>query len=787
MKKSLLILLTFFYITVSGQGILSPPVNLSYLQTSFNQNTSKPYVILGGGQSNQLGSAAPAEGDHTIDANIWVWNANAPGGTTGTAWIPASYSSLPFNLTGGSVNASIWFANYLRRSGKIPSTRPIYIILNAVSGQPIERWLAADATPTLWTNLTGQIAASGIDHIDHMIWMQGEANANAGAGAANTAALYNTAFYTFVGQLRALSVWKSYTTMSVSELGPWALHTSYDRNDFIQSLANGNDPLIGFVSAAGTTETSLVVGSHAHFSGASLQLLGQRHFAAMSAMTAALGKGNGGAVKTPDGYAQASIKDNAFSTGTITSNYVISSDDIRSGGLYTASGTLTITIPDANKQTPLSKRIVINALTAGTITIAPTAPSTINAGGIALSGSNLVLPNIGRYTLESENGVWYLTSTFPNIGNAFGYVSGAETPGANINVSTAVMQASHRQAVNNTFSFFSPALVPGGKFSILNRDPAATTLQLTSPSLSVNGRTTEVLNPGTGYVPANTITIAGGTGTAATVTIATTQVSGATVAAGGSGGTNGTQTVTGTTGTGTKFTASVTVSGGAITGVLSITTGGAYTVNPTSLAAEPVTGASLSGATLTITMGVGTITASTALGSYTVLPPNPGTQASTSGSGTGATFNLQFNGLFRGPHPRLQQIAVPMSTTNQVIDIEQRTAGLQYDVVRNTGTQFPTLQSAALSSGTLTDSQMQINAIYDVNASAALVLPFAKMAYSGETLFVATNGSFTITAQGTDSILYNGTFLAAGVTVTVAQNTAIKAYPLYSKKIWVIQ
>ncbi len=82
-------------------------------------------------------------------------------------------------------------------------------------------------------------------------------------------------------------------------------------------------------------------------------------------------------------------------------------------------------------------------------------------------------------------------------------------------------------------------------------------------------------------------------------------VQGASVYAGGSGGTNGTQTVTGTTGTGTKFQASVTVSGGAITAVNSISVAGSYTALPSVLNDEPVTGAGLSGAALSLAMTAG--------------------------------------------------------------------------------------------------------------------------------------------------------------------------------------
>jgi hypothetical protein len=145
---------------------------------------------------------------------------------------------------------------------------------------------------------------------------------------------------------------------------------------------------------------------------------------------------------------------------------------------------------------------------------------------------------------------------------------------------------------------------------------------------------------GGSYAPGDTIPLAGGTfSTRAVGTVATTKVASATVAAAGSGGTDGTQTVTGTTGIGTKFQASVTVTGGEITAVLSITVGGSYATNPTSLTNEPVTGANLTGAQLSVKMGVYTIGATTA-GSYSALPSDPVSQFSTSGSGTGATFNV---------------------------------------------------------------------------------------------------------------------------------------------------
>ena len=151
----------------------------------------------------------------------------------------------------------------------------------------------------------------------------------------------------------------------------------------------------------------------------------------------------------------------------------------------------------------------------------------------------------------------------------------------------------------------------------------------------------QVADPGTVYVPGQTIVPAGGTqAIPAQLTVTVTQVVSATVGAGGSGGTNGTQTVTGTTGTGTKCQVSVTVSGGAITAVLGIVLGGGYTVNPPTLTAEPVTGAGLTGAQLSVVMGVLQVSV-TGGGVFTSNPIGATfTQLSTSGSGTGATFNL---------------------------------------------------------------------------------------------------------------------------------------------------
>lgn len=85
----------------------------------------------------------------------------------------------------------------------------------------------------------------------------------------------------------------------------------------------------------------------------------------------------------------------------------------------------------------------------------------------------------------------------------------------------------------------------------------------------------------------------------------TNTITSASIVGGGSGGTPGPVTLTGTTGTGTKFQiAAVIGAGGSVVSLGGVTTPGLYTVLPTDLAAEPVTGSTLSGCILSlVTLG----------------------------------------------------------------------------------------------------------------------------------------------------------------------------------------
>jgi hypothetical protein len=142
---------------------------------------------------------------------------------------------------------------------------------------------------------------------------------------------------------------------------------------------------------------------------------------------------------------------------------------------------------------------------------------------------------------------------------------------------------------------------------------------------------------GTGYAPADTITLTGGSHTInGILNVATTKLVSVAVNAGGSNYLVG-DTITlagGTFGTAAVLTVA-TVSTGAITGV-TITNAGSYTANSATFTQGSTSGVG-SGATFnTGVFGVNTLTLNTA-GAYTALPSSPVAQGSTSGSGIGAT------------------------------------------------------------------------------------------------------------------------------------------------------
>ncbi len=757
-------------------GQLDAPVYQSPLLAAFGNKTTKPYVILGCGQSNMLGSALSSEGDHTVDSGISIWNAT-PGGSHGTAWITPVYGTQPLPT---SVNSLVWFANYLRRSGKIPSTRPIYLILNAVGGLPIENWTQSIAeSPDMWADLTGQISASGIDHIDHVMWMQGEANRNGVTGGlANTQATYAAQFTLLYSKFQALSQWQPYTTFSMSEMGTWARNMENDRNDFVRTLYNYDNALIAPVSSYGLDETGLFVNSGAHLSGNAIQLIALRHFMAHSAMLATLGKGIAHG-RNALGIADAGLQDGEFlAGGNITAWFEVSAVAIASGGSGGTNSTSATVTGTTGTGTKFQANVVISggAITAinnisfnGKYSVVPSTTETVT--GNSLSGAQLTLTLTGlvyRISHDDIRSGLYLTINagadttviFPNAGKL--------TP-----VSREVVL--NIKSSNNVLISSPAQLEVAASNIVLYTQTAATPIRIITPGIyrfrSVNSQWVQVGQfPNAGGINKNTIVESSG----ATVSHTTPQLSYGQVQVlnnienlPSSGGLTGQGGSNATFINRDKTNTTIQTSNSGVLEqrrTLIITGGTGYAVNDT----ITIAGGTGTAAVITVTAvsgGVITAIGTGQTGAYSALPPSPLTQASTSGGGTGATFDPYFVNWIRGPHPKQVQKSYLMTVPGQIVVLEGDAT--EWHVVLDTSYGKLGRSTALISSSTLTDAQMKLSAIYGVNNAAALVLPLSNVVLSGETKFISNNGLFTIAPGAGDTIYCNNVAFTTAITIPI--------------------
>lgn len=240
-------------------------------------------------------------------------------------------------------------------------------------------------------------------------------------------------------------------------------------------------------------------------------------------------------------------------------------------------------------------------------------------------------------------------------------------------------------------------------------------------------------------------------------------------------------TLTGTTGTGTRYTAAGKVVGGALDSVLAILTHGSYTVNPTACAAsvascsEPVTATGgLTAATTTIAMGALTFTLNNAgaIGAdATRTYPQTPVQTTSSDNGVGAKLAIAYNdadainvgakGLYidgvapTGTGASVRAIAPTLTTLN--IDNGAAAAAL-ISFKDNTTTKFTAGKNAG-NDWSLFDSVRAVNALF-VNGSTGGVT-------IGETTIAGVAiGNPTGGILGTGTLNVDAGYYVDGVLVT---------------------
>lgn len=225
------------------------------------------YVVVAGGQSNMVGSAAG--GAMVENPNVQFFDH-----TTGTI-IDASYSASVIS-TGGRNNLYIPYANAIAED----LGRPVLIIAQPVSGSRIDSWLES-GSGHLWDALDASVRAAlglvGQSDVDSFIWLQGESDFPLRTEA------YQALLTEFIGQVRGADWAGDAMAMLIGELSREGVNAN--QNVALQALeiAMRDDPLLRFVSSTGLNSNDQ---NGVHFDGPALVALGERFFAALQEILA---------------------------------------------------------------------------------------------------------------------------------------------------------------------------------------------------------------------------------------------------------------------------------------------------------------------------------------------------------------------------------------------------------------------------------------------------------------------------------------------------------------------
>ena len=244
-----------------------------------------PVVIGCMGQSNAEG--ADPGGSKTLASNIFIANDLV----NPTQFVQATFGQAPLNNSLNGVttdpsqalnNQCVQMANYLANSPFLAPNTPVIVLPNWFSGQSITNWVSAGTSSPYWVDFQNQInllyATYPSAVLNYVVWDQGEADADQASTAYNSEATYEAGFGVLLSQLKALPQWTDKTMLGAVELGPWGDNSfESSRNDFLYKLRDGAyDPRVTLVSGAGLVPS--VLNPSAHYSGAALVTLGQRHF-----------------------------------------------------------------------------------------------------------------------------------------------------------------------------------------------------------------------------------------------------------------------------------------------------------------------------------------------------------------------------------------------------------------------------------------------------------------------------------------------------------------------------
>ena len=155
-------------------------------------------------------------GDKELNLNVTVWNSNS------SAYETADLDKFPFgerpafinNSEDGTTTGNNNIAFHTAKRIQEETGKNVRIIFLALGGQPIERWIATDGDPSMWTATTDMLTASGVTKLDAISFYQGESNSG------DEGAEYGAKVETLRQQFRDLGITDKKTPFIMAEVAP---------------------------------------------------------------------------------------------------------------------------------------------------------------------------------------------------------------------------------------------------------------------------------------------------------------------------------------------------------------------------------------------------------------------------------------------------------------------------------------------------------------------------------------------------------------------------------------
>lgn len=260
----------------SGGYIENFGSSIGFFDRSVFNTTTEPLVILAMGQSNMRGNPDATGGARVVEPGVRIWNGSTA--VTGVQFLAAAPGAYPMDAGSGlTSNLAIETANMLKRM----TGRDVYLIMMAVGGSPIERFItparlaangwtaSADYTATInsqFPTARSLVPGRTTTYADAFLWHQGEANGG------DSAAVYQAKWLEMEAGFRAAGLLSPTKTSIVAG----GLVPGVANRQTIETAIRGamsSRPNLQFVESDGLTASAVAV----HFDGQSLERLGARY------------------------------------------------------------------------------------------------------------------------------------------------------------------------------------------------------------------------------------------------------------------------------------------------------------------------------------------------------------------------------------------------------------------------------------------------------------------------------------------------------------------------------